>query len=766
MIKFIVTILRWMMLGILFLGLFFQVTPSAQAQGGGENEPDIPKLDLVILVDESASMWRGTDIEGKRVDAFNLLIDSLGKYDRATDDVRVSVIAFGSAEVTEVVIPFTVVKFDTVDDIKEEYRRYHEQLAQPDEKGEIAGLGWTDVLRGLELAEEVLVDPDRGHLRSHKPAIIILSDGKPETEQINEDVNEFENKISQYVENIFSQADRLKSEEGGLFYYDGICAPLKKGAVPIYTIAIREGIALHERYQNIWLRLADKSGGDYLSAEDPNQPLELFELGSFYYRIGQMLNCRNDEYEVLEVPQIKEYDVSTLYKSIEFTILKENPDIDVRIYRPGSNEPVTSDEDRINLNKSTLDEVWTIAKSDPWVGPWRVELNGQGKVLFSYVRDTDVFKIEELQPENKFVKACVPIEIALKITDSEGTEITKHVSSFNLTIERPDSKLYPIRDIQPDEADIFRAVYEDTCMDGRYELSGVFEISDLTDAGETIRWPWRVAVTSVLDPYLAVLSPVDGKTYPSGLPIPLEVDVKVGDRLDEFTPATNPPVFAKIYKDGAEVTSYQLTYDPDSGSARLNNEIPTGLLEAGEYTLEFSGGFGKNRPVESSSLTFFVKMVEQAEAVPNTPTPTSIPTSTPPPTPTPVPLSIPSGGTIAGILGCIILLALLIGAAIAYSQMPTLPLIILDGPSGPDHIKGGLGGKLAAKKSYTADEETISLKFSPFKNEHGQNIAQVTLLNDTDKVRLNGLLLYQNSPRELTDDSTLIIGDDPYYVSI
>ena len=78
-------------LQVIVLGLFFFLLAGKSPVVYGQEGPSsIPKLDVVVIVDESASMWETTDLERKRIDAFNLLIDSLGGFERSSENVRVS----------------------------------------------------------------------------------------------------------------------------------------------------------------------------------------------------------------------------------------------------------------------------------------------------------------------------------------------------------------------------------------------------------------------------------------------------------------------------------------------------------------------------------------------------------------------------------------------------------------------------------------------------------------------------------------------------
>ena len=281
-------------LQVIALGLFFLLlagrSPVVYGQEGGSS---IPKLDVVVIVDESASMWETTDLDRKRIDAFNLLIDALGGLERSSENVRVSVIAFGSAELTQVVVPFMPVNSETVNKIKEADLIFNERLANP-AVGAVVGLRWTDALYALELAEQQFTDATNGHRPDYKPAIIIMSDGKPETQEINDKAGDpnFESKLETYINQISAQAAKFSSDAGGLYYYEGPCEPpLKKGWVPIYTIASNDGAMLPANYQEIWRKLAEQNGGSYYAEPGHLTPQNLvfFNLSCDRHSLGYAL---------------------------------------------------------------------------------------------------------------------------------------------------------------------------------------------------------------------------------------------------------------------------------------------------------------------------------------------------------------------------------------------------------------------------------------------------------------------------------------------
>jgi len=737
------------MLGLVALMLSPQITTAQQ-------NTVAPKVDLVILVDESGSMWQTTDIEGKRVDAFNLLIDSIGLYDNATEDFRVSVIAFGSTDKSQIIMKFKPVNVSTVEEIKKIYKKFYDQLDTPNEKGVKAGLRWTDVLQGLKLAEEVLVDPSNGHSSDYKPAILILSDGKPETETINEAIPDANQKIAAYIEQIFSQANSLSSEPGGKFDYQGVCEPLKQGYVSIYTVIIRDGVILPPNYDNIWRRLAEQNGGDYFPAKDPDQPLRLPELGEIYDTIQKKLKCQNigDKFMEKKVPNESAYQVESIYKSIQFQILKDTPNVEVEIYRPDGTL-VESSDSLVILNRSLQDEVWSIQKGDVWAGKWKVLLKGSGTVYFKYTTTQDAYRVTPEQLPKRFIRACSPLDVALQVNGSNGKPVTTEVKDFQLTITKADGKSDTLPITPP--GDTFQHSYADTCMDGQYNIEAIIKIAD------TMTITWRDQINVNLDPRLVVINPTEGSSYYTTDAINIETDVKVGSNDDEATASGKLDIKAELYQANQNLGSYPLTYDGSIAKARLRGEIPANSLTEGQYRLEFKGNFRKNVSVEPApTINFEVKAGgEVAAPVPATNTPTPTITATPAPTSTPIPIPGGSGQAMGGILGGLVILVTAVAGGMYFAKLPKMPTITLENSStGNQYVQGSFLGRWPTTKTLSFGTDSARIQFRPTKDG-----AQMRLLDDAE-VNHGWSLLSQNTWTDLQDGDTLSKGKETYTIKI
>lgn len=719
-------------LQLIALGLFFFLlagrSPVVYGQEGDSSIPNIPKLDVVVIVDESASMWETTDLDRKRIDAFNLLIDSLGGLERSSENVRVSVIAFGSAELTQVVVPFTPVNSQTVNDIKEAYFFFNERLAYPAD-GAVVGLRWTDALYALELAEAQFTDATNGHRPEYKPAIIIMSDGKPETQQINDKAgdSDFESKLESYINQILAQAAKFSSEPGELYYYEGPCEPpLKKGWVPIYTVAVNDGAILPTNYQEIWRKLAEQNGGSYYAEPGHLTPQN---LGSVYFEIYRDLICQESRLEPIAVPSVNEYQVEELYSNIVFTILKGNEGIQVRLYRPDGSQLSESDPNVI-VNKSRLDEVWSIKRGGSWAGTWKVELTGEGRILFSYDTFSDI-QINTISPTSDFSKAGKPIDISVEVINSDGTPLTSSVQSFTLDVIRPSGETTPLGNLTA-TGERFNYSFEDTLTEGEYYFEGQMTMNQPSGGG-TIQQPWSLRMVSVLDPYLSMVSPPENITLYTSEPLDLQVDIKVADQPAVALASQNPPVTALLFKDGIQVYEpVTLVFAGELAPARMRGQIPPNTLQEGEYTIQYTL---EAQGIKAEQEIIRTNFIMQPATVATTATPAPVPTATPAPVPTVVPEPpepLPLGFILAMLL-VLLLVAIVVLAVVWYMQSPKMqPFTLRSYGDGTMETYGQrLGGKLSQnKRFFTKTGEEIKLQFSPAQDVDGNQATKVTLMNN------------------------------------
>jgi len=167
---------RWKALFVIALLLVSVLFPlPAYGQGGsGEQHREIPTLDVIMLIDESETMWNHTDTEGVRVNTVNFFIDMLSS-ERSGSVHRLGIVAFGTEPY---VIPYTLLDSQVAaEELKEQYAAVHKSIeSHKDEE-------YTDINKALGAALAMIEqksDPNR------KTAILLISDGQPTNPQVSE----------------------------------------------------------------------------------------------------------------------------------------------------------------------------------------------------------------------------------------------------------------------------------------------------------------------------------------------------------------------------------------------------------------------------------------------------------------------------------------------------------------------------------------------------------------------------------------------------
>ncbi|HFC12549.1 MAG TPA: VWA domain-containing protein, partial [Anaerolineae bacterium] len=82
-------------LSIIILLFMLLLAGSRQVLAQDATESAIPNLEVIILLDESGSMWRETDPDDRRGDAVELFVNALG-VDASSAEFRTAIITFGT----------------------------------------------------------------------------------------------------------------------------------------------------------------------------------------------------------------------------------------------------------------------------------------------------------------------------------------------------------------------------------------------------------------------------------------------------------------------------------------------------------------------------------------------------------------------------------------------------------------------------------------------------------------------------------------------
>jgi len=590
-------------------------------------QASVPSLDVLILVDESETMWNHTDTEGKRVQAVNLFIDQLSTSTQPGVRHRVGIIAFGTEPR---VIPWTFV--DSKDDaerIKREYQIVHDSIGRFD---------YTDIHKALAKALEIM---KAEHVRGRKPALILISDGQPT--RPSPPVNEEQGWDVVYA--YLLETQKLMDEFKAVSYSGDLC-PADSGT-PLYTLAVGTDVLLQtgrstpefvELYKRFWQASADSTKGYY----EPVTPLD--EIGSTVTEVFARLLCGVVHSKGVEIEEVREfeYTVEEKYFQIFFTISgKDNPAIKARVFRPDQEEPIWPGDKDVEWREDGDYEVWSVKRSEPWAGTWRVVLEGKGNAYFSYVLFSS-FSIEVQQPSHgAALPTGKPIEIRARVIQKGEMPAAVAVRDFKVSITKPDGTEEQLGLEERDGVYVGR--FDDTGQEGKYELTFNAMLGDGTKVYEFAR------VEIFPSPWLECLQPVENSIYESDEPVPLEAKVHLAGGASPV----DVKLKAALLTSGevAEETGLDCSGTSESDVLACSGQFQSGY-DPGAYVVNMilDAALPPGIPVHDHSTVAITIVSPSPTAtatptgtpVPPTPTATDTPTAVPTPSPTATPTDTPT----------------------------------------------------------------------------------------------------------------------------
>ena len=612
----------------IFITIFFPPTASGQDETAKEQR-EIPSLDVIILVDESETIWNTTDTEGLRVNTVNFLIDLLSS-EKSVSTHRLSIIAFGNEPY---VIPF--IQLDdpaAAEELKNAYAAIHAQI-EPRKNEQ-----FTDVNQALQEAWEMIV---QAASPTRKPALILISDGQPTTSQITE--RQGETAVRGYLD----ETRRLLTQFGAYQYTGPTCAETE--GVPLYMIGMGvdklvetsspEFIAL---YREFWSDVSARANGYYREAEQLDQ---MQGIGTYIF--SELLCTPATPALSVRSPQVLEYQVYDDYFQIFFTVSgKENSELQARVYRPqadgsaGGTE-LNKDDENVSWQSNGIDyEVWgtTYTTSESWAGTWRVVLEGEGRADFSYVFFPNVtIAIDE--PQGGFLPVDKPLAIRARIVDEHGQVVGAPIKDFQVDIEGEDGARKQLT--LEKQGDVFVGEMEALQKTGEYSLVFYAALPNGAPAYE------HKYVTLISAPWVEITEPAAASSYEPDEPIQLEAeahlagvasfdDVKMISTLlqdDQPIQTIELSQGQTIRQNEENIVTYSGTFQPveQSGDYRIQTRM-TAILPGGRV-------FEDETPPLSLSVAAPPTPTPTPTSSP-TPTSTSTATSTPTATPSPTPIPI------------------------------------------------------------------------------------------------------------------------------
>jgi hypothetical protein len=612
---------RSLPMAMLLMSALFPLPACAQGgsnTGNNGQHREVPNLDVIMVIDESETMWNHTDTEGVRVNTVNFFIDMLNS-ERSGSVHRLGIVAFGTEPT---VIPYTLLGSQAAaEELKEQYAAVHKSIeSHKDEE-------YTDINKALRAAL-AMIESERNPTR--KPAIILVSDGQPTNPQVSE--KKGRDTVVAYLDETRSLLEQL----GDYQYMDSICPSIR--GVPLYMVGIgvdklEESSSLDfiALYREFWQGVSARAGGYYKEAKKVQEM-----QGISIYIFSELLCTPATPSLVVHSPQIHEYQVYNSYFQIFFTIsAKENPELEAKVYRPREDGTaggaiLSRDEEGVSWQSNSIDyEVWGVRYKEPWAGTWQVVLEGEGRAEFNYVFFPNM-TINLYEPSGGFLPADKPFIIRAEIMDETGHIVDVPLKDFQVEIEGEEGfkKQLPLEK----DGDTFVAQLEALEQTGEYSLTLHALLPDGTPLYEH-KW-----VTLISAPWVEVTEPTQGSSYLPAEPIPLQARVHLAGAAS----FEDIKLIATLLKDDKPVQTVEMSRGDTLSQAGENVVAYSGAFQAvedsGKYAVqaEMMAILPGGRVFDHETVPIPLSVV-----MPPTPTPTStpVPTSTPTSAPTPTPTS-------------------------------------------------------------------------------------------------------------------------------
>ncbi|MFW6096867.1 MAG: VWA domain-containing protein [Chloroflexota bacterium] len=331
------------LLSVLMVGLLW-----ATLREVGAEEPGAEPLAVYLLVDNSNSMWEmngvGSDPHMLRIDAARLFISYLG-----VDDSRVAhqcaVVFFGGD--AELVAPLARLT-------DEERRSAMLELIQQPPR-----MGWTDQAEALALAQDDLMASGT----AARPAIVLLTDGKPEW-----GYEPTQAQREAYIERLRAEGEQLAD-----------------AGIPLFIILLaNEATDADSEIANVWQPLWEEMAtrtapGRFYTARQAE------DLADIYHDVVVALSGSRTSGAVLEGEvgaggMRRTVAVEPNLARLTLVASKSRPDLSVTVLLPDGT-PLSTGQPGVRYAGepgATREEIWVI--DEPIPGDWTVLVSGEGRV--------------------------------------------------------------------------------------------------------------------------------------------------------------------------------------------------------------------------------------------------------------------------------------------------------------------------------------------------------------------------------------------------
>ena len=556
-------IVRFISYGTLIILLLFaailthSTTVMAQASQSPAQQtiPGVTNLDVVLVIDQSGSMWDRNDIQvlnpdgsiktpSSRIVAAELLGEWLAT-DQSGAHHQLGVIMFGYD--AQVVFPLQEIQSPQAQ------AAYKKALIDGNKP-----MGGTNILEALQLAKAEL---DKGRSGPDvRKALIFLSDGVCEPVDNTTDAlrQQCEQDIRTMVQSEFG-ADKAGS---------------------IFTIALSSDAFKQDPanriFKNLWQEMSVTTGGDYYEPAAAGAAL----LDSFVKIMQRLFGLPiQSPPAAVDAPATITVTLQPALQQVGFTLIKYGQGISMTLTRPDRTtiDPSTSG---VRHSMSEWTESYNITR--PPGGQWVANILGNGKVVLITVPFAQKrYTVERTQPANAHPQGK-PMDIQVSVLKTDLAPQT--VNAFQVSVQAPDgitTKL-PVTAVGAS----YRATLTNTEELGTYSLDFSGSIQDDTLSAQQ-------SVRVVTAPWLRIVDPQPGAVFSASAAIPVRVQVMLntnaleapglGNQLEAVVRLLDPagqvsdmqllhPVSGGLYSgtitaatQGLQVAQAQLNYNPASG---------------------------------------------------------------------------------------------------------------------------------------------------------------------------------------------------------
>lgn len=619
---------RWVAV-LLLIGIVVMPT-----QVSAQRETEATNLEIVILLDESGSMWRETDPDDRRGDAVELFINALS-VDASSAEYRAAVVTFGDDATLFgngfVDIKDAAARTALLDQFRSERSNTN---------------GWTNVLAALQTGRDVLND----HRAGFKPIVVLITDGTPELVTANDD---FPDEKAAFIQDVQAYAGTAFQDLLGPQDTAGQACPAATDGVPIYTVALRNASAAGDYAQSerdLWQTISATTGGGY----EEILPTDDFEfqvrLQTVFFDLLRDWTCvqveRPETVRLIDGSAEISAPIQSISTQAFFSIATSNPSVDVALL-DANGTVVNPDAATVTVLDSDdgLQQIWGIQRPEDrsgWAGPWTLQLTSASGssddfAIVSRYTVNDDLRVSLQSPSASILPLGAPIALRAAIIDGSSNPLPAGAILEPEAIVTNDDGMATMNiPLTVSQAGVLEGQLPALTELGSYNIEIIAEAA-LDGERTLIEFQKNVDLATL--PYVNVTS-LDATAVNAlafNAPIAVQAQVMLGAEAMAVQGVVRA-ISAELRDPLGNVLAASDMLPDASGVANLFSAEFAPPSQAGPYTVAVNL---ETQPLGGQAYTSPTQFVAlQVAPPPATATPTATPT--PPPTPTATPTPMPT----------------------------------------------------------------------------------------------------------------------------